>query len=241
MSRRLRPVPVQAPRVEPPDPPAGLWWLGRGYAAPPKAEIESVERVLDAMKRGDYRIPPFQRKYVWTDDHVVTLLDSMLRGHHIGTILTWERRDLPPGEGSFGGVTIPLREDRGELVIDGQQRLGALARAFFSDRFSCDLLTGTFLVDAPPAPWRAPLGLFHNYLALLDWSHGRFEERRTIWALWERLFRSKVAIVHLSEDRTLAQVVETFRRLNSTGVPMPPEDLERILRPYVAGQFPESS
>ena len=91
-----------------------------------------------------YFLPDIQRPFVWDEDQIYKLFDSLMRGYPIGTFLFWKlekekikeleknikfqikfykfvnsNKDLPNEE---------LNRDRDEyiLVLDGQQRLTAL-------------------------------------------------------------------------------------------------------------------
>lgn len=102
--------------------------------------------VISAIEQRDFLLPLFQRPFVWTEDQVCDLFDSVLRGYPLGNILLLEK--VPPDlEGrlrccnflSEVGIdprgTLP-KQNRAEsqslesfpqsyLVLDGQQRLYA--------------------------------------------------------------------------------------------------------------------
>jgi len=84
-----------------------------------RADEKAIRSIIEGMKR--YKIPLFQRPYVWKRDHWQTLWDDLVdlsRGHNDNHFF-----------GSF--VTIPEGEDedsdvREFLLIDGQQRLTSI-------------------------------------------------------------------------------------------------------------------
>ena len=53
-------------------------------------ETKSIKDILDNIKRGEIYLPAIQRKYVWNDDQITRLLDSIMLGYPIGTFLFWK-------------------------------------------------------------------------------------------------------------------------------------------------------
>jgi len=90
----------------------------------------TVESAVKAIKTSKYLIPTFQRDYVWSKHHVVTLLDSIAKGYPIGVITTWETTEIEFGFKTFGDVHNKPQKYSTEYVIDGQQRLTSLYYAF---------------------------------------------------------------------------------------------------------------
>ena len=43
---------------------------------------------VSAIQKGEWKIPRFQREFVWEKRKVIELLDSMYRGFPIGSFLT---------------------------------------------------------------------------------------------------------------------------------------------------------
>jgi hypothetical protein len=129
-----------------------------------------VDRILQDARSGALALPKFQRPYVWDDKDVCDLLDSMLRGIPIGTLLLWG--------GWSRGASIPIDRVRGfqccatnptgatlngnpTLVLDGQQRLTALLLAASEDsKYVWDANTMEFRVGSAK-----PLdGIFPTYM-----------------------------------------------------------------------------
>jgi hypothetical protein len=86
-----------------------------------------VEQHLKRVAEGVYRLPEFQRTFVWDDERVLKLWDSLYHGFPIGQLMLWE-----PSEGEFPMRSLGRRQveaeskKRGTAIIDGQQRLTAL-------------------------------------------------------------------------------------------------------------------
>ena len=89
-----------------------------------------VVDLLTEVKNGSVGLPDLQRPFVWKDNKVRELLDSMLKGYPIGYIMLWASPDDYENTGHIGkNDKIYKRPD--DLVIDGQQRLTALLAAMY--------------------------------------------------------------------------------------------------------------
>lgn len=98
--------------------------------------LPRLETILAEVKSGDLVIPQFQRPFVWDDDRRLKLLDSIVEGMPIGSLLVWRtnRRDLRTYE-RVGGVQLDgPRAGDGKLnyLIDGHQRISTLFGALYS-------------------------------------------------------------------------------------------------------------
>jgi len=81
---------------------------------------EPVANLIEYTVKGIYDIPEFQREFVWTKRQVADLLDSLIRGYPIGSILLWDLTDYVHGKHVYDGKPK-------QWVVDGQQRLVALS------------------------------------------------------------------------------------------------------------------
>ena len=99
--------------------------------------LDIVEEINDK-----YFLPHIQRPFVWREDQMIRLFDSLLRGYPIGTFLFWRTKDDNVRRRKFIDIYFKkyskdfnieklrledasTREDR-ILVLDGQQRLQSL-------------------------------------------------------------------------------------------------------------------
>lgn len=83
------------------------------------------------VRNGRIGLPDLQRPFVWRDNKVRELFDSMLKGYPIGYIMLWESpTDYETKKNSIGNNSKTYDEPK-ELVIDGQQRLTALVAAMY--------------------------------------------------------------------------------------------------------------
>ncbi|WP_314026446.1 DUF262 domain-containing protein [Olsenella uli] len=90
-----------------------------------------VGTVLNDVLLGRIGLPDLQRPFVWKNDKVRDLLDSMLRGYPIGYIMLWESPGEMDDKKTVIGSNSKTYTAPKELVIDGQQRLTALLSAFY--------------------------------------------------------------------------------------------------------------
>lgn len=99
----------------------------------------SIHSLLNQIQDGGIVLPGIQRDFVWPEDRIFRLLDSIMRGYPIGIALFWETyndiqhrtfvSDYRPG------TLYSYRENPGnrklKLVLDGQQRLQSLYIALY--------------------------------------------------------------------------------------------------------------
>ena len=90
-----------------------------------------IKNLVSDVRIGKIGLPDLQRPFVWKDNKVRDLFDSMLRGYPIGYVMLWESpSDYEEKKVSIGS-NKKIYEEPKELVIDGQQRLTALVAAMY--------------------------------------------------------------------------------------------------------------
>ncbi len=89
-----------------------------------------VGDLLNDVKNGKIGLPDLQRPFVWKDNKVRELLDSMIKGYPIGYIMLWSSPDDYESTGHIG-KNDKIYSQPDDLVIDGQQRLTALLAALY--------------------------------------------------------------------------------------------------------------
>ena len=94
-----------------------------------KLNIRSLINRIDA---GDIRIPAFQRDYVWDNEQVAFLMDSIYKQFPIGSIFLWKTDNKLTTEKRLGEFTLPepQKDYPVNYVLDGQQRITSLYTAF---------------------------------------------------------------------------------------------------------------
>lgn len=89
-----------------------------------------VADILSDIKNGRVGLPDLQRPFVWQDNKVRELLDSMMKGYPIGYIMLWASPDDYENTVHIG-KNEKIYKRPNDLVIDGQQRLTALLAAMY--------------------------------------------------------------------------------------------------------------
>lgn len=100
-----------------------------GLAEGPAAVTLSVQKLVREVANGSVRVPSWQRGVKWDGTDVRRLLDSVIRGYPIGSLLLW-RTEAPAELVEYGTVTVSAGASANALlVVDGQQRIHALVRS----------------------------------------------------------------------------------------------------------------
>ena len=91
-------------------------------------EVVFLGKLVERVAAGKIRVPRFQRPFVWRQPDLSVLLDSVLRGFPIGSILVWDTEKTIESASRIGPVSISPRAD-GSIgyLLDGQQRVSTLA------------------------------------------------------------------------------------------------------------------
>lgn len=87
--------------------------------------------LLRDVRSGRIGLPDLQRPFVWQDNKVRNLFDSMIKGYPVGYIMLWESPVEYEDKKSSIGFGEKIFVEPKELVIDGQQRLTALVSAMY--------------------------------------------------------------------------------------------------------------
>ena len=97
----------------------------------PKPNHANFDALLVDIKKGAIKIPQFQRKFVWDRAMSATLLDSILKGYPLGTLILWKTKERLRAVRNIGGDDLPDAPEGDYVfqVLDGQQRLTSLYAA----------------------------------------------------------------------------------------------------------------
>lgn len=106
---------------------------------------EKLDRIINRINSGDIRIPAFQRAYVWKQNQILDLLDSIVKNYPIGSVLLWSTTDRLNHTRNIAGYNIPDNavEYPVNYVLDGQQRISSIY-ATFSDKTEQDPQTAKY-------------------------------------------------------------------------------------------------
>src|SRR5690554_4485442 len=94
-----------------------------------------IDRLRSKIIEGNIKIPPFQREFVWKQEQVIELLDSLIKDYPVGSILLWETKDDLPAKRNVGGFDLPNPTEDYPInyVLDGQQRVTSIFGVFCYD------------------------------------------------------------------------------------------------------------
>lgn len=103
---------------------------------------QTIKEVLTEIEDGKLYLPAIQRKFVWSENQITKLFDSLMRGYPIGTFLFWQ---IDKEKDNINGYVFydfikdyherdfnqnPIRDtiikQQFKVALDGQQRLTSL-------------------------------------------------------------------------------------------------------------------
>ena len=58
-----------------------------------KSKVMDIESILNALKRGDYKLPKYQRKYVWEKQQAANLILSLIKNIPIPPLYLYYDKD----------------------------------------------------------------------------------------------------------------------------------------------------
>lgn len=91
-----------------------------------KPEREYLREVTAKLKEEVYAIPAFQRDFVWKDNQVIELFDSISKGYPIGSIILWKpKKNEIPMMKDVITEEIKNCEETEYFILDGRQRTTA--------------------------------------------------------------------------------------------------------------------
>jgi hypothetical protein len=99
-----------------------------------KYQTQTIRKILSEIG-SQYYLPPIQRTFVWNEERIEKLFDSILRGYPISTFLFWTTKDALKLrrfiENYVDGIDLDLfrvapNDSKKTLILDGQQRLQSL-------------------------------------------------------------------------------------------------------------------
>jgi hypothetical protein len=192
----------------------------------PTAEAFPLDQLMDWAWTGRLRVPTFQRPLKWTRRDVVRLFDSIVKGFPIGSLLLWERQ-APAETAVLGPLAVEAPAGPAMYVVDGQQRLTALAAALHPDgvadlrfRIGHDLDRQEFLpVTAGDDGVVVPVPVLYEGSRLLAWFRDRphlaehFDAASAVSRSLRDL-RIPAYVVRQDDEDTLREI---FDRMNNAG------------------------
>ncbi|MCX7068927.1 MAG: DUF262 domain-containing protein [Methylococcales bacterium] len=106
-----------------------------------KPDATHLDDLLQDVKNGKYKIPKFQRDFVWTPDQMLELFDSILKGYPIGSLLFWETSDVFKCKEEVGCFVVKETAKSYSYILDGVQRISTLFGTLMNPKsFDSDII-----------------------------------------------------------------------------------------------------
>jgi hypothetical protein len=210
----------------------------------PVPDIQRLEQLVQDIRRGDIRLPKFQRPFVWDRDDMLNLWDSIYNSYPIGSVLLWHSSERLKSEREIFGFSVQdVTTDvyPTQYLLDGQQRLTTVCGSLYWDgqglnsiwAIHFDLDTEKFVY--PKNPSQINLFPLNKLLDTSDFIRQcmKFEaapDPKKYYKAAENLLKVvkdyKVAVVKIG-NVTLDEVAPIFERVNSKGRKLTMVDLMR--------------
>jgi hypothetical protein len=193
----------------------------------PKHSLRKIVSFLNNPEEdGGFWLPNIQRRFVWSEDQICRLFDSVLREYPIGTLLIWKtkesirrrrfvdnfREDL-----QWKDTYVPEDDKKKCLVLDGQQRLQSLfiglCGSYEGRELHMDILSGDL---AAPDDVRYKFAFMQSSTAAFPWLKFKdivFSAKNSL-ALTQQIIKAAGRDLTDSEQEKVsahvAQVFKTF-------------------------------
>jgi len=224
---------------------------------PEKTEIQpySLIGLMAEIKKGNIRIPDFQRGYIWTKDQVMDLLESVWNGYPLGSILLWKTNeklkerdplDLRLPEPTPNSDRLYLLDGQQRLislysVIHGKLHLGKKKKLKYEAFFNLD--KKEFVIESEDELKAQPLELENGFLSLKDMltfaddKYTSVSQKADILTrlagtperivTYTTLFNCFTALSFpaITNGQSLSVACNIFERLNNTGTQLTVADL----------------
>lgn len=200
---------------------------------PPEPKIERIYNLVNRIQSGDVKIPKFQRSFVWTEEQVIRLLESIYQGYPIGSLLFWLTEQPMKSERNIGGFDLPETPERypRNYVLDGQQRLTTIYGVLnWPDKNKLHILNVYFDLEKEAFFQNTgnmnakcvPMNILFKTSELMKFRTQLSEFKNSdmlqqnIDVLYET-FREYLIPVVTIKEMTIEEVCPIFERINSTG------------------------
>ncbi len=202
---------------------------------------QTLDHCLNQISAGSIRIPRFQRDFVWNQGKSADLIDSIVKGYPVGSVILWRTSEELRDVRGIGRLAFPdpPADEKVDYILDGQQRLTSLYAALngvvatLDDGSTRDF--SSLVVDLSPPDEEAPICLERipdgpedgRYIALSQLYSEKFGEilRRypdhvdAIERLRGRIAGYPIPTVKLI-DASIVEATDVFSRLNTGGEPL---------------------
>lgn len=215
----------------------------------PEALTLKVEDLVETVRRGQVRIPRFQRGLRWTAVDVLKLFDSMYRGYPVGSLLFYKRQ-AKADRLMVGPLAVEAPEtSEAWWVVDGQQRVTALTACLLRpsplpvrpnkqdphvlyfdaahQKFETPSASGVVPSVWVPLPQLFEASQLNEWV--YGWEHRASEElRRAVFEAGARLREYPIPL-YLIETGDAKVAEEIYYRVNQSGHPLQWTDVHKAL------------
>ncbi|MDW2797207.1 DUF262 domain-containing protein [Clostridium boliviensis] len=202
-------------------------------------ETPLIKDLISDIKKGEIKIPQFQRKFVWKEDQAIKLIDSIANNYPTGSLLFWRTSTKLATERNVGDFKLPETDDLSptNYVLDGQQRLTVIYSSFGApdedDGFTIgyDIIQEEFIklpdkqeLHIFPLRWIFETTKLLNFRTALN-SHAKAVElQEKLDSLIGIITNYRLPVVTL-KDLSVEEVCPIFERINSSGTRLSTYDL----------------
>lgn len=202
-------------------------------------ETHLLRDLISDIKKGEIKIPQFQRKFVWKEEQALKLLDSISNNYPTGSLLFWKTSTKLATERNIGDFHLPETDDFSptNYVLDGQQRLTVIYSCFGAPDEENGFSVGYDLIQEEFVRLYSkyeihifPLRWIYNTTKLLNFrtglnTHPLSEDLQTrLDSLIEVITNYRLPVVTL-KDLSVEEVCPIFERINSSGTRLSTYDL----------------
>ncbi len=203
-------------------------------------DTKDLRTLIEDIRRGEVKIPQFQRKYVWKEDQALSLLDSIANNYPVGSLLLWKApTKILRAERNIGDFNLPETDDIDptDYVLDGQQRLtviysclgapeadGGFAAGYDLEREEFVRLPREGRIHVFPLRWTYDMTKVLNFRTALNAHPQTAEMAARFDGVFRALTSYKIPVVTL-KDLTVEEVCPIFERINSSGTKLSTYDL----------------
>ena len=189
----------------------------------------SIGALAERVRNGELALPEIQRSYVWNRPQVRDFLDSLYRDFPVGTFLFWRTGESEYSRNLESVAAGSPQPERTDFVLDGQQRLTALARVIYDGdpdiRFNLEterFEVANAVIRKDPY-WIPVTGIFKNGAIQVatkrDLIRGGGTEAQEMLKRLNRVeaIKNINVPVHTLTGFNYEEVTEVFVRVNSKG------------------------
>lgn len=198
-----------------------------------KPDREYLREVCDKISKNRFAVPVFQRDFVWKENQMLDLFDSIKKGYPIGSLVLWHSDLFKISKHILTDerIDVPAPE---YYILDGRQRLttfygcishGSRKKPIFDIGYDLETEEFCYMRNVPNGhPWIAVSDAFDTF-RLIGWltnfvqnaNHPNPEEISNRAKKLNAILQTYTIGEFYIDNCSLAESTEVFSRINSTG------------------------